>query len=344
MVDRDNNRVQKFTSTGTFLAKWGKSGLGDGEFFEPSGIAVDSAGDVYVADTSNHRVQKFTSSGALLGRWGSFGNGTGQFESPNSLAVDSAGVVYVADTGNDRIQAFRRSLIPGYSIRPASGYEPLAVQFTDLTRGGPTSWLWEFGDGTSSDAQNPLHVYQEDGRSTFTLTVSIAGVPGSWSFQGILTVLPLTNGMVRVEAEDYDAGGPGVAYHDTTHGNSGGVYRTDDVDITSPSSGRYVVFDTAAGEWTRYTVRELQDPCLHLPALPARPRVGRGRMIAVIVNGATTATLSVPGSSLAYTTVNATVELEPGVEPGHDRPSSTPPAAGPRWSSTTSPSTPTAAS
>ena len=60
----------------------------------------------------------------------------------------------------------------------------------------------------------------------------------------------------RFEAENYDLGGPGVAYADTTAGNSSGAYRSDDVDIapTSDSSGGYNVKSVRAGEWLAYTV------------------------------------------------------------------------------------------
>ena len=58
----------------------------------------------------------------------------------------------------------------------------------------------------------------------------------------------------RIEAEDYDIGGEGVAYHDTTSGNSGGAYRSDDVDIESASEGGYNVGWIASGEWLEYTV------------------------------------------------------------------------------------------
>lgn len=60
----------------------------------------------------------------------------------------------------------------------------------------------------------------------------------------------------RIEAENYDRGGQGVAYRDTTAGNSGGVYRTDDVDLASASDtgGGYKVKTAVAGEWLNYTV------------------------------------------------------------------------------------------
>lgn len=58
-----------------------------------------------------------------------------------------------------------------------------------------------------------------------------------------------------IQAEDYDTGGEGVAYHDTTAGNAGGVYRTDDVDIYSSTNAdnNYYVSGIQAGEWLRYT-------------------------------------------------------------------------------------------
>jgi hypothetical protein len=60
----------------------------------------------------------------------------------------------------------------------------------------------------------------------------------------------------RVEAENYDKGGAGLAYHDTTAGNSSSVYRSDDVDIraTTDSSGAYNLKSVRAGEWLAYSV------------------------------------------------------------------------------------------
>jgi hypothetical protein len=89
-----------------FLLEWGAAGAGDGQFNQPSGIAVDSAGDVYVADTANHRIQKFDDQGNFLLKLGAQGSGAGQFNAPKGVAVDSADNVYVVDSGNHRIQKF----------------------------------------------------------------------------------------------------------------------------------------------------------------------------------------------------------------------------------------------
>jgi endonuclease/exonuclease/phosphatase family metal-dependent hydrolase len=58
----------------------------------------------------------------------------------------------------------------------------------------------------------------------------------------------------RINAENFDSGGEGVAYHDTTSGNSGGQYRSTAVDIEASSEGAYDVGWTAPGEWLNYTV------------------------------------------------------------------------------------------
>jgi DNA-binding beta-propeller fold protein YncE len=59
VVERLNYRVQKFDSNGNFITKWGSEGDGEGQFDIPEGIAIDSSGNVYVADTHNSRIQKF---------------------------------------------------------------------------------------------------------------------------------------------------------------------------------------------------------------------------------------------------------------------------------------------
>ena len=106
IADSWNDRIQKFTSDGHFITKWGTRGSGDGQFRSPTGIAVDNLGNVYVADFSNDRIQKFTSDGHFITKWGTRGSGDGQFQFPTGIAVDNDGNVYIADSWNDRIQKF----------------------------------------------------------------------------------------------------------------------------------------------------------------------------------------------------------------------------------------------
>lgn len=120
VADYINNRVQKFDSNGEYITKFGGTGpgpngrgSGDGQFYYPMGIAVDSGGNVYVVDSNNNRVQKFDSNGKYLTKWGGTGpgwngrgSGDGEFSSPRGIAVDSGGKVFVSDTGNNRVQVF----------------------------------------------------------------------------------------------------------------------------------------------------------------------------------------------------------------------------------------------
>ncbi|RPJ69494.1 MAG: 6-bladed beta-propeller, partial [Alphaproteobacteria bacterium] len=91
VADKNNHRIQKFDSNGTYITKWGSLGNGNGSFNYPEGVAVDSSGYVYVAERNNHRIQKFDSNGTYITKWGSGGNGNGSFLRPNGIAVDSSG-------------------------------------------------------------------------------------------------------------------------------------------------------------------------------------------------------------------------------------------------------------
>ena len=91
---------------------WGGEGSGDGKFYNNLGVAVDSSGNVYVADEENHRIQKFTDNGGFVAKWGSFGSADGQLAKPQDVAVDPSGNVYVAEKDNDRIQKFTSTGTP----------------------------------------------------------------------------------------------------------------------------------------------------------------------------------------------------------------------------------------
>ncbi len=108
-----------------FIKKWGSSGTSNGLFNFPWGIAVDSSGNVYVADASDDRIQKFNSNGGFITKWGSYGSGNGQFIGPWGIAVDSSGNVYVVDSENNRIQKFTSS--GSFITKWTGGYFPVGA-------------------------------------------------------------------------------------------------------------------------------------------------------------------------------------------------------------------------
>lgn len=82
-------------------------------------------------------------------------------------------------------------LTAAFSAAPTSGGVPLTVQFTDesVSPDGPiVSWLWIFGDGRSSTAQNPIHTYLVDGEYSVTLLVSDGASQNQIEKSGLITV------------------------------------------------------------------------------------------------------------------------------------------------------------
>jgi predicted membrane-bound mannosyltransferase/DNA-binding beta-propeller fold protein YncE len=113
VTDTWNHRVQKFTKDGEPLTMWGQYGqpLPDdikskSSFWGPRGIAVNSEGQVFIADTGNKRIVVFDEDGNYLTEFGTAGLDAGQFDEPVGVAVALDGTVYVTDTWNQRIQSF----------------------------------------------------------------------------------------------------------------------------------------------------------------------------------------------------------------------------------------------
>jgi len=109
VADTNNNRLQKFDSSGTFLMKFGSTGSGNGQFDNANSIAIDSSGNLYVSDHNNRRVQIFDSSGNFLSQFGSFGTGDGEFINTHYVAIDSFDRIYVGDRERPVVQIFDSS-------------------------------------------------------------------------------------------------------------------------------------------------------------------------------------------------------------------------------------------
>ena len=107
-----------------------------------------------------------------------------------------------------------------------------------------------------------------------------------------------------IQAENYNTGGEGVAYHDTTSTNEGNAYRTSEgVDIEASSGeGGYVVGWVRPGEWLKYTVNVTQEGLYDVTFRVSSPQSDSS--FKMMVDGADACTVMVPntGSYLSYTT------------------------------------------
>jgi sugar lactone lactonase YvrE len=133
VADTDNHTIRKITSAGvvtTLAGTAGVSGSTDAtgaaaKFRDPRGIATDSAGNVYVADSGNDTIRKITPAGVVTTLAGTTGvsgstDGTGaaaSFRNSYGIATDGAGNVYVADTDNHTI----RKITPAGEVTTLAG-------------------------------------------------------------------------------------------------------------------------------------------------------------------------------------------------------------------------------
>ena len=122
IADASNHRIRKVDSIGTIttIAGTGEQGFGgnggsasQAHLFFPTGVAVDGAGNLYIADVGNHRIRKVDSTGTITTIAGTGERGFGgpggpavqaQLDAPSGVAVDEAGNLYIADQYNHRIR------------------------------------------------------------------------------------------------------------------------------------------------------------------------------------------------------------------------------------------------
>src|SRR3979409_668646 len=89
---------------GSNLISYGTQGSDVGQFYGAYGIAVDSAGRIYVADTYNARIVRIDDmNGTNWSSFGTYGSDIGQFNNPSGISIDPAGRIYVMDTGNNQL-------------------------------------------------------------------------------------------------------------------------------------------------------------------------------------------------------------------------------------------------
>jgi sugar lactone lactonase YvrE len=198
VADAGNGTIRVVTSAGavsTLAGLAGSFGATDGpsnnaRFFAPQGTVVDSAGNIYVADTANHMIRKITSAGVvstLAGLAGTNGvsDGTGtnaRFNFPQGVAVDLSNNVYVADTWNHTI----REVTPSGVVRTLAGV-PGAYGDIDGTSAGDGTNAARFycPSGLAVDSAGNIYVADTRNHTIRQVTASgavstLAGLGGVW--------------------------------------------------------------------------------------------------------------------------------------------------------------------
>lgn len=133
---------------------------------------------------------------------------------------------------------------------------------------------------------------------------------GTGPYLGAAISLPGT-----VNAQDYDNGGEGVAFHDTTRGNNGGAYRSNDIDLEPSGDGGNNIGWIAAGEWVNYSVNVGAAGDYTVQLRVASP--GGGGSMHVGFNGSSVwsaASIPATGGWQTWTTVNVPVTLRAGTQ------------------------------
>jgi streptogramin lyase len=188
-----NDTIRKITPAGvvsTLAGAVGQYGLVDGngsaaQFADPYGVATDSAGNVFVADTGNHAIRKIdpagnvtTLAGSRVRQSGSVdGPGsTARFNSPSSVATDLAGNVYVADSGNCTI----RKITPFGVVTTLAGTAGVAGSVD----GTGSTAQFNFPYGVATDSAGNVYVadsYNNTIRKIAPsgLVTTVAGIPGA---------------------------------------------------------------------------------------------------------------------------------------------------------------------
>ena len=132
---------------------------------------------------------------------------------------------------------------------------PATYSYTPSGLQGGTTYYWKVVSLTNATPKNSA---MQATSATFNFTTTGTSSGGGGGTGGGGTLSPYSGSPApipgQINAEKFDNGGEGVAYHDSDAGNNGGQFRTSDVDIEGSSEGGYDVGWIASGEWLKYTV------------------------------------------------------------------------------------------
>ncbi len=250
VADTGNGTIRKITSWGavtTYAGLAGNFGSADGtgsaaRFSRPNGIAVDSAGTIYVSDPGNTNIRQITAGGVvttIAGLAGSPGSadGTGtaaRFNAPRAIAVDAGGTLYVGDSGNSTI----RKITAGGVVTTLAGQAGVAPGFVD---GTGSAARFNNPQGIAVDSAGVLFVADSNNQSIRQVTAA-----------GVVTTLagggPASGGWLDATGTAARFSGPrGIAVDST-----GTLYVSDSGSNTIRKITAGAVVTTVAGDpfWT----------------------------------------------------------------------------------------------
>ena len=102
----DGVHVTMMTLDEEYITEFSSYGEAEGQLVWPTSIALDSQGNVYVADEWLNRITVFDRDGELLDSWGNFGSGDGELDRPAGIAISADGALFITDSRNHRVQKF----------------------------------------------------------------------------------------------------------------------------------------------------------------------------------------------------------------------------------------------
>ncbi|MGA8143234.1 MAG: Ig-like domain repeat protein [Candidatus Acidiferrales bacterium] len=200
IADSNNNRI-RVVSNGTittFAGNGNASYSGDGgaatsaSLFTPRGVAVDTNGIVYIADTNNHVVRKVSGStiSTIAGnaqQQGFYGdNGTASsagLDTPTSVVVDASGKVYVADSNNHRVRLLTGSTLSTFAGNGTAGFSGDGAAATSASIDFPLGISMDLtGNLYVADSNN--HVVRRVGGAGTITTIAADGEQGFFGDSG----------------------------------------------------------------------------------------------------------------------------------------------------------------